>query len=287
MNVLHRELMALNLATKNKPANQPLPASVPTPQRKPVFGKKGIPQTQEKQAPAQAEKKEYPKVNENQIFRVDGKNCFLEVTKGGFHLKRSNDIGNVHLSVNCYDAVSHKMKTSIALYVDFDKWMQLTDLIESQAYLELMRLSRDNQLQGNYQYASHFWIDNGRLYENGVLYARLLKLIIGSKKDKHGNYLPIEEQPIIVKGEIVPGRESETKLVQPIPGAKTVRYVQVPVPQNEFKAMIKLVNMQIQAYYTAEATTNALKEALYRIYEKSCNNNKLLIGLQQFVDGQD
>ena len=129
MNVLHRELMALNLATKNKPANQPLPASVPTPQRKPVFGKKGTPQTQEKQAPAQAEKKEYPKVNENQIFRVDGKNCFLEVTKGGFHLKRSNDIGNVHLSVNCYDAVSHKMKTSIALYVDFDKWMQLTDLM--------------------------------------------------------------------------------------------------------------------------------------------------------------
>lgn len=272
----------LNRTTQSQPAAAPAPAS----KARPVFGRTNS-ANQAQRPVAKTDKKEYPKVNENQIIRIDGRNCFLEVTKGGFNLKKSNDIGKVHLSVNAYDAETKKMVTSILLYVDFDHWMELSDLFDTGEYLNLMQHSRERQIQGKYSYPSEFWIDNGRMIEDGNVYARMMKLSVGSKKDKNDHYLPIEEQPIIVRGEITPGELSETGLVMPKRGAKPIKYTQVPVPQSQFKAMLKLVNMQIQAYYTASATKMVIKEALGKIYEEACKNNKLLLELKQFVDVED
>lgn len=277
--------MALNKLIKKQ--SQPQQQTAPVQRSFSKFGKKS--ESKEHGHPVKTEeKKEYPKVNENQILRIDGKNCFLEVTKGGFNLKKSNDIGKVHLSINKYDGQTHKMTDTIDLFVDFLHWLSLTDLFDTGEYLDMMEETRNLQLKGKYEYASPFWIDNGRWSNpQGKIFARMLKLSVGNKKDQNGKFLPIHQQPIIVKGEITPGKESATGLVMPIPGARPEQWVQVPVPQSDFKAMLRLVNMQIQAYYSAAASRNVLKDALTKIYDETCQNNKVLLELKNFVDVED
>ncbi|AMN30970.1 hypothetical protein [Clostridium perfringens] len=205
--------------------------------------------------------KDFSNYKESQILRIDGKNCFLEV------MIQSLNIGKIQINLMKYD--TNKQKNSritdkIAIYLDIPKAKSLCNDILSGRIPKLIQLEKErieNQTKknpANKVYPKSIYdifggtstqrlAQQGKSRSDGKAVSRVFRIIPGMKAD------------CMFCGELGPGNETSTGAIQPIINKAEIK-IQVPVTFESLKEFALMVDMNINAYCTAQHTVRAFEE---------------------------
>jgi len=164
-------------------------------------------------------------MEKKQIYRLDGKNCFVEAMNNCF------SIGKVLLNFCAYDTTQEKgnrLTKSIPIYISFDEWDYLAHEVygkEFQGYSILGGMSSVKLAQ------------KGKKRADGKALSRRLSLEKGQKK------------PWILKAEVGPGEEMGTGLIKPAGPAD--QSVVIGMDYKTLKMLLLTVNRHILSYETS------------------------------------
>lgn len=199
--------------------------------------------------------------NSLQIFRLDGKNSFMEVMNTGF------EIGKVHMNFITYDLTKkegERYTNKISIYMDIDKFLVLSADIMSG---KIHKLAENEKAKGN-RYADKIFDDMGgtpaetlaqrnKAREDGGSESRVLKLIPGQKL------------PFIFQAELGKGEKNEKGLIVPRYGAKPEQKVMIPMQGDDLKRFALVVKMHLDAYITAKYTNESSEKIVKELKETS------------------
>lgn len=191
-----------------------------------------------------------------QIFRVDGKNVFLEVLKSAFA------IGKVQINFIEYND-QNKQTKKIQTYMDINKFLVLKNDILSGKLSMLAKKEKANKAERvaeakknnqptKYIYCKEIFTDMG-----GITKKRL-----STQKDKIGFEIPEgccvsrmllitpgEKKPWIISGQQGVGKESDKGLIVPQGNPKEI--VRVPMENDDLKAFVLATEINLIGYYSS------------------------------------
>ena len=183
-----------------------------------------------------------------QIFRVDGKNCFMEVLNTAF------PIGKVQFNFVEYDEKTNKQTKKLDIYMDILQAVALAERILSGEFGNMVASAKAagkfNGMTVN-TYTS-FFVDMGGISEDkvakkfedyqkqcsflkeGQAISRQFKIQTGSK------------YPWVLRAEYGPGKSSDTGLI--VPQGNAPVYINLPVDADSFFKMAVAIKYSYQAY---------------------------------------
>lgn len=184
--------------------------------------------------------------NPDQIIRIDGKNVFVEVMRGGF------DIGKVHFNFIEYDdtqAQGSRIKKSLPIYLDIEKAMVLIHDTLSGRMTALAKRANETAKAQGYKFAKEIYSElggvsarklkeRGKERPDGMSLSRQFKITPGAK------------MPWILSAEYGPGREDQKGLI--VPQGKPEEIVRVPLSDEDFKKLMLVLKSHIDAFLVSE-----------------------------------
>lgn len=193
---------------------------------------------EKKTAPATIENRDQDLVDTNQIKRIDGKGCFLEVLRDGFQLKSRNTEGKVHLNLATYD--QNRRQTQFGqFWLSYTEWLILDEYFHSADFPEEYVHSVEEAQNSHSKYPGairEFMRGSG---EGNQVISRTLRICPGQKGDS-----------IVIQYLSGPGEKTSSGIIKP--KGKANVFITVPVTIDEWMATIRLVNQEIVAHKTAE-----------------------------------
>lgn len=196
-------------------------------------------------------------INDNQIIRKDGKNCFVEA------LRNSYGIGKILLKFVTYDLsrqAGDKFTNEIDIYMDFAKFNRIAaDYLDNGELKWALDNDRANVANGQVKYANQITLHQGGTSDqrlraqnksrpDGKAEARILKIYAGSKF------------PVILQAEAGPGEVQGKGLIVPkFNGGKPEKMVRIALSFDDIKELFIAVRNDIQGYITAKNIENAEK----------------------------
>lgn len=187
----------------------------------------------------------------HQIFRADGKNCFIEVINNAF------EIGKVQINSIQYDpANGNKQSASIPCYMNVDTFEVLVQDFLSGRIPALAKKEKEKTIEAKKQYANHIFEDMG-----GIPSAKLSK----ERKDKFNFDIPEgmaisrifritpslkDNYPWVLSGQIGLGKENASGLIVPQGAPKEI--VRVPMTDESMKKMLLTVKRELYGFTAAQ-----------------------------------
>ena len=132
-------------------------------------------------------------INWNQIARVDGNKCFLEVVSNAFNIQK------VQINFFQYDLTRQqgdRFTANIPIYLGFKDFNNLfyNTILTGNIFRELDRLSNDPSKK---EWEKQIILHRGGFKKDGIIKARDLKIFRGTRK------------PIVLRAEYGPGKENQ------------------------------------------------------------------------------
>lgn len=200
----------------------------------------------------------------NQIIRLDGNKCFMEVLNDAF------TIGKVHMGFYTYDvsnAKGSRFTNNIQIYLGIPEFLALAQEISSGrlARKAQMSLEQSKQTQafpaavfesmGGTSAAKLRKMGQGRADKMGI--SRQFRINSGTKK------------PFLLNAEAGPGEADAKGLIVPrFKLGQGEHKVMVPVDHNMMLRMAETVRLHIQAYLSAFYLTNPVEKQGYKADEQ-------------------
>lgn len=185
----------------------------------------------------------------NQIIRIDGKNVFLEVLNSAFQ------IGKVQMNFLEYDVTKDKgkrIKHDIAIYVDIDKFLVLSNDVLNGRISALAIKAREEQQRGNFKYCKEIWDDIGGISAE-TLIKRGKERADGRSLSRQIKLTPGDKVPWVVSAETGPGELTKTGLIVPrYTGNKPEVVIRVPISSEDLKRWILIVKAHIEGYISSQ-----------------------------------
>lgn len=175
--------------------------------------------------------------NANQIFRQDGKNCFLEVLNTAF------GIDKVLINFIEYDPnQGNKQTKKIQIYMDVTDFLVFAQDVKSGRIPAIQKQHENDQYPYTVKQYEILGGTSAKSLEkqnkkrpDGKSVSRQFKLVVGKK--------------YILQAEMGPGHENETGLIVPDYNTKTAeQVVKVPMELRDLKALVLLTEMHLGAY---------------------------------------
>ena len=183
-----------------------------------------------------------------QIFRVDGKNSFMEVLNIAF------PIGKVQFNFVEYDEKTNKQTKKLDIYMDALQAVALAERILSGDFAAMVQNAKTSgKFNGmNVTTYTSFFTDMGGISEEkvakkledyqkqypfvkeGQAISRQFKIQTGSK------------YPWVLRAEYGPGKSSDTGLI--VPQGNATVYINLPVDADSFYKMAVAIKYSYQAY---------------------------------------
>ena len=183
-----------------------------------------------------------------QIFRVDGKNSFMEVLNIAF------PIGKVQFNFVEYDEKTNKQTKKLDIYMDALQAVALAERILSGDFAAMVQNAKTSgKFNGmNVTTYTSFFTDMGGISEDkvakkledyqkqypfvkeGQAISRQFKIQTGSK------------YPWVLRAEYGPGKSSDTGLI--VPQGNAPVYINLPVDADSFYKMAVAIKYSYQAY---------------------------------------
>lgn len=192
-----------------------------------------------------------------QIFRVDGKNCFLEVLSTCF------SIGKILINMCSYDPNTHKEKQRLEFYLDFGDAIYLAEQIRSG---RLDRTIAEAAKIGNFEgkpineYTA-YWSNMGGTKPSSAKHEKFREQFDWLTKGKCvSKILKIQKSTkykYLIRGEYGLGNENEKGLI--VPDGSPKSYIQVPFTERDALIFARILDIHIQAYYAQFYITYAGK----------------------------
>lgn len=189
---------------------------------------------------------------DTQIFRVDGKNCFLEVLNSSFSFKiNDTEIRKVLIRMVNYDENTYKQKLKLDFYLSFQDAMVLSYFITSGLLDKKIALAKQ---EGKFEGApindfTSYWTNLGGIKEArnkdveefswaelGKPISRQLKIQVSSK------------YKYMLRGEYNTGTIGETGLIIPAKGSAK-DYIQLPLSENDAFGLALALSTHLQAFW--------------------------------------
>lgn len=179
--------------------------------------------------------------NFNQIVRIDGKNCFVEVLDSAFAIEK------VQINFISYDDKTNKQVAMIPFYLDFSDFFVLeTDVLSG----KIAALADLEKKKGN-KYPNHIYMQQG-----GVSAANLKKRgqerADGMSLSRQFKIIPGNKYPFMVQGEQGKGEENPQGLIVSRYGGKPDDRVMVPMQGDDLKKFVMMTSAKIRAYMAAQ-----------------------------------
>lgn len=197
----------------------------------------------------------------NQIIRIDGKNVFLEVLNSAFQ------IGKVQMNFLEYDITKDKgerIRYEIAIYIDMDKFLVLSNDVLSGRISALAIKARKEQQIGGYKYCKEVWNDMGGISAE-LLKKRGKERADGKSLSRQLKLTPGDKLPWIFSAELGPGELTETGLIVPrFTGNKPEAIVRVPLRNEDLKKMALIVKAHIEGYVSSQYYSKMSKQSIVR-----------------------
>ncbi|WP_337018383.1 hypothetical protein [Oceanobacillus massiliensis] len=185
----------------------------------------------------------------NQIIRIDGKNVFLEVLNSAFQ------IGKVQMNFLEYDVTKDKgerIRNEIAIYVDMDKFLVLSNDVLNGRISALAIKAREEQQRGNFKYCKEIWDDIGGISAE-TLIKRGKERADGRSLSRQIKLTPGDKVPWVVSAETGPGELTKTGLIVPrYTGNKPEVVIRVPISNEDLKRWILIVKAHIEGYISSQ-----------------------------------
>lgn len=191
--------------------------------------------------------KKMKKTNDNQIIKIDGRDCFVEVTADAF------EIGKVRMNFVKYDLTlqpGSRQTDFIPIYMDFSMFLlfaqdvlsgRLASLPDSKLF-ELMGGTSAERL-------AHV----GKSRDDKMSLSRQFRLMKGSKR------------PFLLQAEQGPGETSDTGLIMPRYGKKfgvePEQKIMIPMTAEDLKRLCLLTRTHIEAYISSRYQAPQAQEA--------------------------
>lgn len=191
--------------------------------------------------------KEKQQFEDMQVFRVDGKNVFVEVMRWAF------DIDKVVLNFMEYDpnaGQGQRKKTEITVYLDIPEFLQLAQDMKSGRLAALAKNAKADAEKGGYKFCKHIYqhmggtakeklAQRGQSRADGKDLSRIFKITPGSKS------------PWMLSAETGPGEATDKGLIAP-KYSRPEEIVRVPMSDDHFKQLFLVAEKYIEGYITAK-----------------------------------
>ena len=195
-----------------------------------------------------------------QVFRVDGKNSFMEV------LNTAYPIGKVQFNFVEYDPNQNNKQTKkLDIYMDTLTAVALAERILNGEFERMIEKAKaTGKFNGaNVSSYTSFFTDMGGISEanvekkldeykakypfvqSGVAISRQLKIQTGSK------------YPFVLRAEYGPGKSNETGLI--VPAGNAPVYINLPIDADSFYKMAVAIKYSYQAYLNQYYSANSAK----------------------------
>ena len=195
-----------------------------------------------------------------QVFRVDGKNSFMEVLNTAF------PIGKVQFNFVEYDPNQNNKQTkNLAIYMDTLTAVALAERILNGEFERMIEKAKaTGKFNGaNVSSYTSFFTDMGGISEanvekkleeyqakypfvkQGVAISRQFKIQTGSK------------YPFVLRAEYGPGKSNETGLI--VPAGNAPVYINLPIDADSFYKMAVAIKYSYQAYLNQYYSANSAK----------------------------
>lgn len=179
--------------------------------------------------------------NQNQIIRIDARNCFVESLNDAF------EIGKIHLAFASYDLskpAGQRQTNNIHIYLDAAELLELCQKLASGELRWMMQEKRKNndsspllQWLGGTSAAKLAKI--GRARADGMSLSRTAQLVCGAKTD------------FLFVADSGPGEQNEKGLIVPRFGKKPENHVSVSMTWASLSQMLLLTKAHYEAWLSA------------------------------------
>lgn len=192
---------------------------------------------------------------DTQIFRVDGKNCFMEVLNSAFCFKVSTASGDaivrkLQISMVRYNETTKKQELKLDFYLDFKDALALSHQI---LYGILDRKIREAKQTGLFEgnkindYTS-YWSNMGGTKEAKKRDAEEFNWVeVGKPISKQLKIQNSTKYKYILRGEYGKGTIGDTGLI--MPNGKAEAYIMIPLSESDAIGLAKTIEVHIQAYW--------------------------------------
>ncbi len=184
---------------------------------------------------------------DTQIYRIDGKNCFLEVLNSAF------SIGKVQMNFIQYDEASHKQTQKLEFYFDFNTALYFCNLITSGRLDKAIAMAaQTNSFDGKpvNDYTSYFTEMGGTNCKDRTkwekYHATFSWLSEGASISRQFKVQKGNKCKYVFRIEYGNGTINEKGLI--VPTGKSSAYINVPVTEKDAIAMALTIQMEMQAY---------------------------------------
>lgn len=188
-------------------------------------------------------------INPNQIIRVDGKGCFVEVMKDAFAIQK------VLFRFYSYDETkqaSNRITRKVFIYMSFkDFYNFYYKTLTTGALIKEMQKTTGQVDRNGDPICQQVILSRGGKKSNGSIIARQLKIFKGRSTD------------IVLRGEEGPGKEN-AKGGYTMSGAPS-QYITVGMDNDSLRALLGLTYEALSAYYVAMAVKSAFDELLFEM----------------------
>ncbi len=184
--------------------------------------------------------------NQNQIIRIDAKNCFVESLNDSF------EIGRIHFNFASYDLskpAGSRQTNSISIYIPVEEFLETSGYIR----LYYCKGELDFRKRENNSKAVRQWLGGtsaeklnrlGKARPDGMSLSRVAQIGWGNKTD------------VLFSAASGPGQTDEKGLIRPAFGNKPENYVMIPMT---YESLIRLFAVT-EAHYNAWLTAKYMKE---------------------------
>lgn len=183
-----------------------------------------------------------------QIFRVDGKNSFMEVLNVAF------PIGKVQFNFVEYDEKTNKQTKKLDIYMDALQAVALAERILSGDFAAMVNAAKTSgKFNGmNVTTYTSFFTDMGGISEEKVAkkfedyQAQYSFLKEGQAISRQFKIQTGSKYPWVLRAEYGPGKSSDTGLI--VPQGNAPVYINLPVDADSFYKMAVAIKYSYQAY---------------------------------------
>ncbi len=195
---------------------------------------------------------------DTQIYRIDGKNCFLEVLNTGFSMRvpsRSTPgeysiLRKVQINMIQYDENTHAQKQKLEFYLDFPDAMVLCNEITSgRLDIKMARAAKEGSFEGRpiNDYTAYWQNLGGKAKPSEKDRETYNWLEPGSALSRQLKIQKSTKYKYMIVGEYGKGKVGPTGLI--IPDGSRKAYVQVPVNESDALGLALTLVQHMNAYW--------------------------------------
>ena len=194
---------------------------------------------------------------DSQIYRVDGKNCFLEILNSSFSMllqkkkgEDKNTVRKVQINMIQYSEKTHEQTQKLEFFLTFaDALVLCNEIISGRLDMKIAKAAKEGKFDGRaINDFTAYWNNlGGKAHPSEKDFKNFKWLSQGDALSRQLKIQKSTKYKYMIVGEYGKGRVGDTGLI--IPEGNRQAYIQIPVSENDALGLALTLQMHISAFW--------------------------------------